>query len=210
MDIPGRNMAVKELKRIIANYPEIKISAQRLPKLYIGKRGLMVVDVVASRQRKYDEYVKPKLLPAYVAKASDLSLYTLSREAPTWMRLREGEALVMQAVAKEILGYSKKGNVINEDELCKGWAKDKISSSKILDIKGIGPVLFQYLRMLCGADSLKSDLRVRRGLKKLGLPVEWFTDEGILELCKLLALEVHCSLIELDQCLYRILGNEKI
>ncbi len=189
-------------------YPEVKIAADQLPKTYIGKRGLMVVDVVASRQRKYDEYVKPKLLPTYVAEANDLSLATLAHKAPTWMKLREGEALVMKNVAEQIIGYSKISKASNEDDLCKMWADDKIFSSQVLDIKGIGPALYQYLRMLCGADSLKSDLRVKLGLKKLGLPVDWFTDEGVLALCEMLAEEVQCTLVELDQCLYQVLGNK--
>ena len=210
MQIPGKEMAIVEIKKVLARFPEVTFDAQQLPKLYIGKRGLMVVDVVASRQRKYDEYVKPKLLPTYVAKATDLSLSTLSNNAPTWMKLRDGEALVMKKVAEEILTYSKLGNVSDEDELCRVWADDKIYSSRVLEIKGIGPALYQYLRMLCGADSLKSDLRVKRGLKKLGLPVEWFTDEGVLALCEMLAREVGCSLVELDQCLYKVVGNVNI
>ncbi len=209
MIIPGIEEAKSEIKRVLETYPEVKTAAERLPKAYVGKRGLMVVDVVASRQRKYNEYVKPKLLPTYVAEASDLSLSTLAQKAPTWMKLRDGEALVMKKVAGQIIGYLKISQASNEDDLCKMWADDKLASSKVLEIKGIGPALYQYLRMLCGADSLKSDLRVKRGLKKLGLPVEWFTDDGVLALCELLAEEVQCTLVELDQCLYQVLGNEK-
>ena len=210
MQIPGKEIAIAEIKKVLAGFPEVTLAAKQLPKQYIGKRGLMVVDVVASRQRKYDEYVKPKLLPTYVAKATDLSLFTLSNNAPTWMKLREGEALVMKKVAQEILKYSKLSNVADEDNLCRVWADDKVNSSKILEIKGIGPALYQYLRMLCGADSLKSDLRVKRGLKKLGLPVEWFSDDGVLALCEMLAREIGCSLVELDQCLYKVVGNDNI
>jgi hypothetical protein len=170
----------------------------------------MVVDVVASRQRKYEEYVKPKLLPTYVERAKDLSLASLADKAPTWMKLRVGEALVMKQVAQQIIKYSKNISGTGEDELCKAWAEDKAYSSQVLEIKGIGPALYQYLRMLCGADSLKSDLRVKRGLQKLGLPIHWFSDEGVLELCMVLANEIGCTLVELDQCLYKVLGNENV
>ena len=169
----------------------------------------MVVDVVASRQRKYEEYVKPKLLPTYVDRAKDLSLASLAEKAPTWMKLRVGEALVMKQVAQQIINYSKNISESGEDGLCKAWAEDKAYSSRVLEIKGIGPALYQYLRMLCGADSLKSDLRVKRGLQKLGLPIQWFTDEGVLELCSVLANEAGCTLVELDQCLFKVVGTEK-
>ena len=209
MEIPGKDKAIKEIRKVLDNYPDVKIAARQLPRLYTGQRGLMVVDVVASRQRKYEEYVKPKLLPTYVDRAKDLSLASLADKAPTWMKLRVGEALVMKQVAQQIIDYSKKISESGEDGLCKAWAEDKAYSSQVLEIKGIGPALYQYLRMLCGADSLKSDLRVKRGLKTLGLPVEWFTDEGVLVLCEMLAEEVQCTLIELDQCLYQVVGNEK-
>jgi hypothetical protein len=210
MEIPGKENAINEIRKVLVNYPDVKIAARQLPRLYIGQRGLMVVDVVASRQRKYEEYVKPKLLPTYVGRAKDLSLASLADKAPTWMKLRVGEALVMKQVAQQIIKYSKNISGTGEDELCKAWAEDKAYSSQVLEIKGIGPALYQYLRMLCGADSLKSDLRVKRGLQKLGLPIHWFSDEGVLELCMVLANEIGCTLVELDQCLYKVLGNENV
>jgi hypothetical protein len=210
MEIPGKENAINEIRKVLVNYPDVKIAARQLPRLYIGQRGLMVVDVVASRQRKYEEYVKPKLLPTYVERAKDLSLASLADKAPTWMKLRVGEALVMKQVAQQIIKYSKNISGPGEDELCKAWAEDKAYSSQVLEIKGIGPALYQYLRMLCGADSLKSDLRVKRGLQKLGLPIHWFSDEGVLELCMVLANEIGCTLVELDQCLYKVLGNENV
>ena len=209
MEIPGKDKAIQEIRKVLDNYPDVKIAARQLPRLYTGQRGLMVVDVVASRQRKYEEYVKPKLLPTYVDRAKDLSLASLADKAPNWMKLRVGEALVMKQVA-QIIDYSKKISESGEDGLCKAWAEDNAYSSQVLEIKGIGPALYQYLRMLCGADSLKSDLRVKRGLQKLGLPIQWFTDEGVLELCMVLANEAGCTLVELDQCLYKVLGNENI
>ena len=206
MNIPGLEKAIASIEEVLINNPEIKVAANQLPKLYEGKRGLMVVDVVASRQRKYDEYVVPKLLPTYISKAKDLSLNSLAKNAPTWMKLRTGEALVMKQVAQKITEYSRISKFSNEDELCKAWAIDEKQSSQVMDINGIGPALYQYLRMLCGADSLKSDLRVKKGLKKLGLPVNWFTDDGVLELCKLIANKAGCSLVELDQCLFKVVG----
>jgi len=210
MEIPGQDMAIKEIRKVLDNYPDVKTAARQLPRLYVGQRGLMVVDVVASPQRKYEEYVIPKLLPTYVERAKDLTLASLADEAPTWMKLRVGEALVMKQVAQHIIEYSKNISATGEDELCQAWAEDKAYSSKVLEIKGIGPALYQYLRMRCGADSLKSDLRVKRGLQKLGLPIQWFSDEGVLELCMVLANEAGCTLVELDQCLHKVLGNENI
>jgi hypothetical protein len=73
-----------------------------------------------------------------------------------------------------------------------------------LDIKGIGPALLQYLRMRSGADSVKIDVRVMEELKNLRLPVEWFSSDGLLQICTELAKEASCSLVELDQVLWHL------
>ena len=139
MQIPGKEIAIAEIKKVLAGFPEVTLAAKQLPKQYIGKRGLMVVDVVASRQRKYDEYVKPKLLPTYVAKATDLSLFTLSNNAPTWMKLREGEALVMKKVAQEILKYSK----LSKDEFhTVRWIDFDVEIGKSYDIYLVADNMF--------------------------------------------------------------------
>ena len=77
MDIPNWNSAVEQVKRVLGSDKEVKKKAQEYGLIYRNRRGLMVVDVVASRQRKYREYVVPKLLPQYEAKAADLSLLSL-------------------------------------------------------------------------------------------------------------------------------------
>ena len=202
MEIPNWHSAVSQVKSILYSNLKIKEDARNYGTLYQGKRGLMVVDVVASRQRKYSEYVLPKLLPVYQTKAKDLSLMSLSAKAPTWMPLRTGEAEVMQLIAQRLREYGKSKGIYEEDALCLAWAEDELAHVDILNIKGIGPALLQYLRMRSGANSLKVDVRVIEALKKFGLPVEWFSPEGLLQLCTELATECNCSLLELDQALW--------
>jgi len=116
---------------------------------------MRVVDVVASRQRRYDTYVVPKLLPLYERKASSLSLLSLSLKSPKWLPLREGEADTMKMLAKALIDFGKSKELTDEEEIVKAWAEDEIASQGVLNIKGIGPALLQYLRMRSGADSLK-------------------------------------------------------
>jgi hypothetical protein len=210
VDIPNWNYAVEQVRRMLGSDKEVKKKAQEYGLIYKNRRGLMVVDVVASKRRKYLEYVVPKLLPQYEAKAVDLSLLSLSKKAPTWMPLLTGEAKVMQSVAKVFLEYGNRSGIKDENAICLAWAEDPSAHSDILDIKGIGPALFQYLRMRSGADSLNIDVRVKEELKNLRLPIEWFTPDGLLQICSELAKEAGCSLLELDQVLWHLQDSRNL
>lgn len=208
MDIPGWSKAVSDIRSTLDKNPELATKARNLAHLYADKRGIMIVDVVASRQRRYTSYVVPKILPLYEAKAKDLSIASLAAQAPSWLPLRHGEAETMQSVANALLSFGIKNKITDENELSKKWAMDEIAASEILDIHGIGPALMQYMRMLCGADSLKVDVRVQNSLEAVGLPVSWFTADGVLSLCKQLSKDIGCSLLELDQALWHVISKK--
>jgi hypothetical protein len=207
-EIANWDKAVRTIRTGLDANPEIRSKAGKLAGTYVGKRGLMVVDVVGSMRRKYDAYVLPKLLPSYVEQAADLSLATLAKTPPVWMKLKTGEANVMSQVAKELVAHGKRNLIVSDDEICKHWATSGNYGLEIIDIKGIGPALHEYLRMLCGADTLKVDVRVINGLKGLGINADLFTADGLLEVCKALAADIGCTLIELDQILWHLFGNK--
>lgn len=202
------DQAVSTIRAGLGNNLEIRAKAGNLAKVYVGKRGLMVVDVVGSMRRKYVEYVVPKLLPSYVERAQDLSLTSLANTPPVWMKLKTGEAEVMSKVAKELLSHGRRNNLTSDDEICRHWATSGNYGTEVIDIKGIGPALHEYLRMLCGADTLKVDVRVINGLIGLGIDATLFTSDGLLEVCKAISQDVGCSLIELDQILWHLFGNK--
>ena len=209
MKVPNLNNAAEEIRRDLGNNPSLKSRALEYGNVYKGARGLMVVDVVASRQRRYDSYVVAKLLPKYKDKAKDLSLSALATKPPNWLPLRDGEAETMVSIARALLDYGESKRIKDEDSIVYSWANDENAMQIILDIKGIGPALLQYLRMRCGADSLKVDVRVMEELATLGIPVRWFTADGILELCKEIAKEANCTMLELDQVLWHRNSLEK-
>ena len=207
-ELTNWDQAVSTIRIGLNNNPDIKAKAGNLAKTYVGKRGLMVVDVVGSMRRKYVEYVVPKLLPSYVERAQDLSLTSLANTPPVWMKLKTGEAEVMSKVAKELLSHGRRNNLTSDDEICRHWATSGNYGTEVIDIKGIGPALHEYLRMLCGADTLKVDVRVINGLIGLGIDATLFTSDGLLEVCKAISQDVGCSLIELDQILWHLFGNK--
>ena len=201
MEIPNWPKVVQTVQLTLKRNSDLIEVVNQLPQKYQDRRGLMIVDCVTSRQRKYDEYVVKKLLPLYESKAKDLSVKALSERAPDWMPLRDGEAQTMKLVAKKLLKYGE-GKSKDENTICKLWAEDSSAHADVLDIKGIGPALLQYLRMLSGANTLKVDVRIIDELQKMGVPVDWFTTDGLLRLCENLAADAGCTLVELDQVLW--------
>ena len=80
----------------------------------------------------------------------------------------------MSTVARNLVGL---GGVLglDEDAACAtraagvGMLKHAHGLDPIVgSVRGIGPALFAYMRMRCGADALKPDLRVRNALRSVG------------------------------------------
>jgi hypothetical protein len=97
---------------------------------------------------------------------------------------------------------------LGEEEAVKTWANGvgELVHAIRLDpyvgvVGGIGPALFAYLRMRCGADALKPDLRVHRALVDLGFLVPR-DEHALLVVSAAAASELRISRLVLDQLLW--------
>jgi hypothetical protein len=202
-EIPNWNSAVVEIQGILQNNPALIEKAKSYGDIYKGRRGLMVVDVICSRQRNYEKKVIANLLPSYESKAKDLSLKSLALKAPTWMKIMKVEPLTMQLVAQKLLDFGDKNNLVEEDAICRNWAVSDLHWL-MLEVNGIGPVLLEYLRMLSGFDTLKLDVNVGRALSTLGIQTKGYSADIVLKICQYLCKDVGCTLIALDQALFQL------
>lgn len=193
--------AIEAIRERLDN-PQVNAEAARIHNLYRGRRGLMVVDVVASRQRRYKSAVVERILPAYQAATGDLGLDWLSQNEPVFLKLRTGEAKTMQQLAQFLKSFSSgPDDELTNQNFVRVSNKPGVRYRGI-SISGIGPVLYEYLRLLAGADTIKIDSRVRSSLRAVGIPQHLFSDEGLLELCEGIRVKLGCSLVELDQALW--------
>jgi hypothetical protein len=97
---------------------------------------------------------------------------------------------------------------LDEEAAVKEWAESvgELVHATRLDpyvgaVSGIGPALFAYLRMRCGADALKPDLRVHRALVDLGFLVPG-DEHALLVVSTAAAAELGISRLVLDQLLW--------
>jgi len=199
--LPTWKDAVEKIRTKVKS-PENQAQVHKIKNTYLLARGPMVVDVVASRRRRYETHVEGRIIPVYKTNAKDLSLRTLASDGPVGVTLWAGEALTMKNLAHFLLSFAQD----NDDELTvtnfATQSGDPSVRAKAISIKGIGPVLYEYLRLLSGVDTLKADSRVRLAIGALGIPESLFSDEGILEICRALATECGCTLVQLDQALW--------
>jgi hypothetical protein len=167
----------------------------------------MVFDVVVSRQRRYDRVVLPRV--AKWAAMGDPSLERLAQSEvqAAQFGLQRTEPETLQTVAVNLLAFCRDQG-LSEDEGCKAWADgvQDLEHAPKLDpvvggVSGIGPALFAYMRMRCGSDALKPDLRVAAALRKLGFEVP-SDAHSILIVARAAAAELNLSLLVLDQLLW--------
>jgi hypothetical protein len=196
---------VARLANQLSASPEVFSKAEEIKSVYRGQRGLMVVDVVSSRRRNYEHRVKA-MLNVYRESTEDLSLAYLATHEPPNLGLMHGEAETMQEVAKALLQYGAELKLASEDEIAETWANNSADpevASIVDSVRGIGPALLQYLRLLSGVDTIKPDVWVRAELEKVGVPVRLFSDEGIVEVATQLSEALEIPLSVLDQLLWR-------
>jgi hypothetical protein len=178
----------------------------------------MVVDVVLFRQRRYDTHVQPCIRRWEQGVAGRDGVPTLRWlvehadlvTAPA-LPLRRGEAATILGVAHALLRYGADLDLdpADEDQACRSWAAAVagLEFAPALDpyvgaVSGIGAALFAYTRMLCGADTVKPDVRVLAALRRHGvdLPGDNAAAGFIAVACA--AHELRIPVIELDQILW--------
>jgi len=192
-------------------FPEFEVKAKQFGDVYRDRRGAMVVDVVASRQRNYLKVVAPKIVYEF-EKTQPPTLASLANNPPAYLKLRTGEVQTMVNVAIELLAFGERSNLTNENEICHNWAMlastyesedADIDNLAIAEISGIGPALLEYLRMRSGGNSLKVDVRVKNSLRAIGVPVDYLSDRGVYAVCQKISTALGISMLELDQILWR-------
>lgn len=183
---------------------------------YVGARAAMIFDVVLSRQRRYQQRVVP-LVERYQESdepqtVSELADHGLSGD---W-GLRRGEATTIQQVAKGLASFGERSSRSEDDDVVTSWAAQAdFGIAYDLDpyvgqVKGIGLALFHYLRMRCGADTLKPDVRVRNELSDLGFPVGEGQPATVYVVASAAAAEIGTTRLVLDQLLWWAAGTDAI
>lgn len=205
--IPGWDEAMARLKDLLdEREAEARAAAAGYADVYAGRRAAMVFDVVASRQRKYETRVQ-SLIRTFESTDASRSLHALANDPPVVSGLQRDEPATMSAVAAGLIRYSE-AHGLDIEAGVKAWATaaEPFRHASKLEpyvgmTHGMGTALFAYLRMRCGADALKPDLRVRGALVGLGLHVP-NDPHAILMLAEAAADHAQVPRLVLDQAFW--------
>lgn len=200
--------AVQRLRAALSvRHDQVAAAAVGYGKRFEGDRAAMVVDVITSRQRRYETRVRD-MVEAFRSRAGRLGLEQLACATFISEGLRRGEQETIVGVAAGLRRFGSDNGIADDDSICAAWATatGPLVLCHRLDpyvgvVKGVGPALFCYLRMRSGGDGLKPDLRVRRAFVELGLNPPT-GEAALLVLAQALADELDIGLLELDQLLW--------
>lgn len=177
---------------------------------YSGRRGSMVVDAICSRRRNYESRVLP-MVAIWETQNPAQNLESLAYEKipAREMGLMVGEEQTLQEVAENLLLFGKAAGTSTDDETCHLWATQVESIRYVHDIdevvgavKGVGPALFSYLRILSGVDAIKPDVRVREKLRKHFGILAPKSDVALMHICEVYAEDLGISRTEFDQLMW--------
>lgn len=158
---------IEELKEYLSSLPlEIKSYGDEYE---YENPVLTLVDAVLSINRNYNNFVKPRL--EIIKKSGINSFIDLERELDKgneyfmsfWSYRHPQRVELLRSLLNYFRDFQLKNNIQGDIETLKEWGKQSsVEKYKEWNVKGIAFTTYQYLRMLCGADTVKPDIHILR------------------------------------------------
>lgn len=132
---------------------------------------LILVDAVLSINRNYNSFVKPRI---ELIKKSGISTLKEFLEKikngefnKIWNYDHPERMETLKKLTERFLWSKKYLNVKSDLEVLKSWArKSTVNDYQRFKVRGIGFTTYQYLRLLCGVDTTKPDIWLKRAVKE--------------------------------------------
>lgn len=210
--LPGWDQLVTELQlRLNSQSDSARNHASLFVDEYRNRRAAMVVDAVTNRRRMYEARVKP-MIAEFELRSPGANLHELSVRGSGLTGLRDREDETIRDVARGLLRFGSDLGVSGDEIIVSEWASSTqgLEIAHELDpyvgsVRGVGVATFAYLRMRCGGDSIKPDVRVRHAVRNLGLGENVPRSEvGLFVLASAVAAELGIPRLVLDQLLWFI------
>lgn len=174
---------------------------------------LVLVDAVLSMNRKYDSFVVPrvKLIRKSGIKTFEEVLKAIEDKGingfcKVWNYNHPERVEILKRLTNKFLRIKKELKISNDLSALKEWAKQStVTDYPKFSVKGIGFVTYQYLRLMCGADTTKPDVHLKRAVKEGNgrkLP-----EAEVVQLVEQSAKRMNVKARQLDYALWRYYSN---
>jgi hypothetical protein len=168
---------------------------------------LTLIDAVLSINRKYDSFVIPRI---ELVRQSGINSFDqldneLSKGNEYFMQLwnyKHPERVdLLRRLLKYYQEFKSNNNIKNDLDVIKEWGKQSsVEQFKEWNVKGIAFTTYQYLRMLCGSDTVKPDVHVLRIIEN-GLGRRVSPKDTVL-MIENISKEIKCKARDLDHAIW--------
>lgn len=170
---------------------------------------LILVDAVLSMNRKYDSFVVPRveLIRKSGIKTLEEVLIIIENKGingfcEIWNYNHPERVEILKRLANKFLQIKTELKVTDDLATLKEWAKQSSATNyPKFGVRGIGFVTYQYLRLMCGADTTKPDVHLKRAVKEgtgQKLP-----EAKVVQIVELTAKKINVKARQLDYALWR-------
>lgn len=176
---------------------------------------LILCDAVLSMNRKYEGFVVPRI--KLIEKSNINTLTQLNNiitqggiEAfsKVWNYKDPKRVEILQNLTRKFLQLKEYYKLDNDLDVLHEWgASTKPQEWESFGIKGIGFTTYQYLRILCGANTIKPDVHIKRAFLE-GVGVNKPLGE-IVEVIEETAKHLNIQAKQLDYALWSYYSNKK-
>lgn len=134
---------------------------------------LILVDAVLSMNRKYDSFVVPRveLIRKSNIKTLEQALQTIENEGVKgfcriWKYNHPERVEILKRLINKCIEIKKEFKIDDGLIALQTWGKQStVGDYKKFNVRGFGFTTFQYLRLMCGADTTKPDIHLKRAVK---------------------------------------------
>lgn len=188
---------------------------QKVSEFNYSNPVLILVDAVLSMNRKYEAFVVPRI--KHLEKSNITSLDQLNTIitqngieafAQVWNYNDPKRVEILQNLAQKFSQLKEQYGLSDDLETLHKWGKEaKPEEWTTFGVKGIAFTTYQYLRILCGANTVKPDIYIQRAFKEAigkSRPLE-----EIVEVVEETAKQMNIAAQQLDYALWSYYSQSK-
>lgn len=180
---------------------------------------LICLDAVLSIQRRYEQFVVPRIERFQQEFPHVRSLSALKQLIESYGHRRFGDEVwdnryppriqTLELLVNWFLAYQQKHGFADDLDAMRHWAQQPYQEPlSAYGVRGIGIATTQYLRMLAGANTTKPDRHIRRDIKDaLG---RWVEDEEAIFLIEAVAQRLDMRATNLDHAIWKLYSGDQV
>lgn len=138
-----------------------------------GNSVLILVDAVLSICRRYDSFVVPRVelarkwpfqtLAGLKARIQEVGIRGFCQD---WNYNHPERVGLLLRLIERFLEIKQQSGIENDFEALRFWGRtSSVEDFRSFEVRGVGFATFQYLRLLCGADTVKPDVHLKRAVR---------------------------------------------